>query len=134
MTKPLALVIEDNPANRDLARYLLESHGFECELAADGAAALKAAQTRRPDIVLCDLQLPDLDGFEILRALRAMLTMKGVPVVAVTAYAMVGDRERVLGAGFDGYIAKPLDPAKFVAQVCGFLGLAPGSLQGGPSQ
>jgi CheY-like chemotaxis protein len=125
MNGPLVLIIEDNADNRDLARYLLESHGFVCDVAVDGASALRAAQARNPHIVLCDLQLPDIDGFEILRAFRAMPAMRGVPVVAVTAYAMVGDRERVLGAGFDGYIAKPLDPVKFVSQVAAFLGLPP---------
>jgi CheY-like chemotaxis protein len=123
MNTPLVLLVEDNAANLELVRYLLESHGFACEAAVDGASALRAAQARRPDLVLCDLQLPDVDGFEVLRGLRAMPALQGLRVIAVTAYAMVGDRERILGAGFDGYIAKPLDPARFVGQVSGFLGI-----------
>ncbi|MES2634620.1 MAG: response regulator [Pseudomonadota bacterium] len=121
MTAHHILIIEDNSANLELAQYLLETHGFTCESAMDGASALRCASARVPDLVLCDLQLPDIDGFEVLRSLRAMPSMQDVPVVAVTAYAMVGDRERVLGAGFDGYIAKPLDPTKFVGQVTAFL-------------
>ena len=125
MTKPRVLLVEDNAANLELVRYLLEAHGFECEAATNGARALQAARERTPAIVLCDLQMPDMDGFEVLRTIRDMPTMNGVPVIAVTAYAMVGDKERVLSAGFDGYIAKPIDPARFAGQVAAFLGLPP---------
>jgi CheY-like chemotaxis protein len=117
------LLIEDNQANMDLARYLLEAHGFVCEEAFDGEAGVRAARERRPDLVICDLQLPDIDGFEVLRQLRVDVGLSGVPIVAVTAYAMVGDRDRILAAGFDGYIAKPLDPQRFVAQLAGFLNI-----------
>ena len=123
MSRPMVVLIEDNAPNLELVRYLLTAHGFECVPATDGPAALKTVRQRRPDIVLCDLQMPGMDGFEVLRALRALPHMTGVPVIEVTAYAMVGDRERILGAGFDGYIAKPLDPGRFVGQVAGFLGL-----------
>jgi CheY-like chemotaxis protein len=120
--KARVLLIEDNAANMDLARYLLEAHGFACEEARDGSAALEAARHRRPDLVLCDMQLPDMDGFELLRALRADPALAGLPVVAVTAFAMLGDRERILAAGFDGYLAKPLEPRQFGAQVAAYLG------------
>ncbi|ROZ68575.1 response regulator [Ramlibacter sp. WS9] len=115
------LLIEDNAANMDLARYILEAHGFACHEARDGETGVKAARERRPDLVLCDLRLPGIDGFGVLRALRADVAMAGVPIVALTAYAMVGDRDRVLSAGFDGYLAKPLDPQRFAHQVAGFL-------------
>jgi CheY-like chemotaxis protein len=118
------LLIEDNPANMDLARYLLQAHGFTCVEAADGETALRLAREQRPDLVVCDLQLPCLDGFGVLRGLRALPGLAGVPVVALTAYAMVGDRDRVLAAGFDGYIAKPFDPQKFVPQLAAVLGIA----------
>ncbi len=121
--KPRVLLIEDNIPNRDLARYLLEASGYACDEAHDGESALQMAQTSRPDLVICDLQLPGIDGFEVLRGLRAQPAMAGVPVIAVTAYAMVGDRERILGAGFDGYIGKPIDPQRFVAEIAGYMRL-----------
>ncbi|MES2939239.1 MAG: response regulator [Pseudomonadota bacterium] len=117
------LLIEDNAANMDLARYLLQAYGFTCIEAADGEAGLRLAQAQRPDLVVCDLQLPGLDGFGVLRGLRALPGFAGIPVIALTAYAMVGDRDRVLAAGFDGYIAKPFDPQRFVPQLAGFLGI-----------
>ncbi|HSV45174.1 MAG TPA: response regulator [Ramlibacter sp.] len=119
--KPRVLLIEDNPASMELGRYLLEAHGFECIAAFDGLTGLRQAAASRPDLVLCDLQLPDVDGFEVLRRLRGDATLAAVPVVAITAFAMVGDRDRVLAAGFDGYLAKPVDPQRFAAQVRGFL-------------
>ncbi len=119
------LLIEDNAANMELARYLLEAYGFACVAAEDGAAAIAAAAAQAPELVLCDLQLPDMDGFEVLRHLRTMEAMRGVPVVALTALAMLGDRERVLAAGFDGYLSKPLDPQAFAGQVAAFLGKEP---------
>ena len=120
---PRVLLIEDNRPNRDLVRYLLEAHGFLCEEAVDGEAGVQQAFASRPDIVICDLQLPGIDGFEVLRRLRAEPGLAGVPVVAVTAYAMVGDRERILAAGFDGYVAKPIDPQRFVGEIASFLRL-----------
>lgn len=119
--KPRVLLIEDNIPNRDLARYLLEASGYACDEAHDGESALQIAQTSRPDLVICDLQLPGIDGFEVLRGLRAQPAMAGVPVVAVTAYAMVGDRERILAAGFDGYIGKPIDPQRFVVEIASYI-------------
>lgn len=119
--KPRILLIEDNRPNRDLARYLLEAHGMACEEAVDGESGLVLARSGRPDLVICDLQLPGIDGFEVLRGIRSEASLAGVPVIAVTAYAMVGDRERILGAGFDGYISKPLDPQGFVGQIASYL-------------
>jgi CheY-like chemotaxis protein/signal transduction histidine kinase len=115
------LIIEDNPDNMELARYLLEAHGYECVPATDGESGVQRARECKPDLVICDLQLPGMDGFQVLRELRGDASLHNMPVVAVTAYAMVGDRERVLAAGFDGYISKPLDPERFVGQVAGFL-------------
>src|SRR5690349_17152086 len=96
------LLIEDNRANMELARYLLEAAGFECEGAFDGEAGLQAAHRSPPQLIICDLQLPGIDGFEVMRRLRNNPDLAGIPIVAVTAYAMVGDRDRVLAAGFDG--------------------------------
>jgi CheY-like chemotaxis protein/signal transduction histidine kinase len=119
--KQRILVIEDNQANMDLVRYLLEASGYECVGAVDGPDALRSCETAHPDLVICDLQLPGMDGFAVLQRLRERPGMATVPIVAVTAYAMVGDRERILAAGFDGYIAKPLDPEAFGPQIAGFL-------------
>jgi CheY-like chemotaxis protein len=127
------LVIEDNRANMDLAVYLLTAYGFACTQASDGEAGVLAAARESPDAIVCDLQLPGIDGFEVLRQLRVLPGMEGVPVIALTAYAMVGDRERVLAAGFDGYIAKPFDPQKFVPQLVEVLGIPmPMMVQRGP--
>lgn len=118
------LVIEDNPANMELVRYILHKFGYEVDAAIDGESGVQMAQAYTPGLVICDLQLPGMDGFEVVRKLKAMPQLRQVPVLAVTAYAMVGDRERVLAAGFDGYIAKPIDPQYFVQQVAAVLGAA----------
>lgn len=115
------LTVEDTGHNLDLMTYLLEACGHEVLPARTGAAGLARALADRPDLVVLDLQLPDIDGFQVLTALRADPSTAGLPVVAVTAYAMVGDRDHVLAAGFDGYLAKPIDPATFVRSIDAFL-------------
>lgn len=111
------LLIEDNPANLALLRYLLEHGGHRVSCAADGREGLAAALAEPPDLVLCDLQMPALDGYEVLAALRASPSTARLPVVAVTAFSMSDDRRRVESAGFDGYLTKPIEPEQFVAQV-----------------
>lgn len=115
------LVIEDNPANLDLIAYLLGVHGYTVLTAVDGTAGLAAARQQRPDLIVCDVQLPGLSGFEVARHLKDDPALGAIPLVAVTAFAMVGDRDRVLAAGFDGYIAKPIDPETFVPRVAIYL-------------
>jgi len=115
------LVIEDNPANMELMTYLLRAFGYQPMMARDGAEGLEAALREKPDIVLCDIQLPKMDGYDVVRRLKQDMGFSGIPVVAVTALAMVGDRERVLSAGFDGYIGKPITPETFVKQVEAFV-------------
>jgi len=112
-----ALLIEDNEQNRYLATFLLERHGFEVHAAADGPTGIEMARDLRPDVILLDIQLPSMDGYEVARALRRIDDLAGTPIVAVTSYAMVGDREKCLEAGCTGYIEKPIDPDTFVAQV-----------------
>jgi two-component system cell cycle response regulator len=112
------LVIEDNPANLELMLYLLRAYGFEATGCQTGADGMEKAQTCDFDLILCDIQLPDIDGVEIARALKLD---RRPPLVAVTALAMIGDRDRLLAAGFDGYISKPIDPKAFVETVKGFL-------------
>ena len=115
------LVIEDNPANMELARYVLEAFGYTVSAAVNGEIGLELAGAEPPDLVICDLQLPGIDGIEVAKRLKAQPALARVPLIAVTAYAMVGDRERVLAAGFDGYISKPIDPQTFVPQIAAFL-------------
>jgi len=115
------LVIEDNPANRELMVYLLKAFGHFPLEASDGLNGLKRVRLEVPDLILCDLQLPGIDGYEVARQVKNDLSLNLIPLVAVTAYAMAGDREAVLAAGFDGYIAKPITPELFVGQVEAFL-------------
>jgi two-component system cell cycle response regulator len=117
------LVIEDNPANMELMVYLLKAFGHTPVEATTGEIGLTLAHDRTPDLILCDLQLPlpGMDGFEIARQAKADAGLAAIPLIAVTAYAMVGDRERVMAARFDGYIAKPITPETFVGQMEEFL-------------
>jgi CheY-like chemotaxis protein len=115
------LVIEDNPTNLELMTYLLNAFGHTTFAASDGEAGVETALRTRPDLILCDLALPKLDGYGVARRLKADLSFDGVPLVAVTASAMVGDRDKVIGTGFDGYITKPITPETFVAEVESYL-------------
>ena len=111
------LVIEDNEQNLYLMRFLLEKNGFTVLGVTDGARAVAVALEWRPRAILLDIQLPGMDGHAVARALRSHPTLAEVPVIAVTSYAMVGDRERSLDAGCIGYIEKPIDPATFVSEM-----------------
>lgn len=122
------LVIEDNQANLELMTYLLKAFGYDPLTAMQGDAGLAVARREKPDLIICDIQMPGMDGYAVARAIKAEADLASIPLVAVTAYAMVGDREKVLAAGFDGYLSKPLDPQTFVSTVEGFL---PGGLRAG---
>jgi two-component system cell cycle response regulator len=113
------LIIEDNEANMELMAYLLQAFGHVVQEAMEGKAGLELAMQGSFDLILCDLQMPGMDGYEVMR--RIKLDLSAVPMVAVTAYAMVGDRDRVLAAGFDGYIAKPINPETFAGEIEEFL-------------
>jgi len=115
------LIVEDNEANLNLVRYLLEHRGYAIVTAVDGNAGVKMARAHHPDLILCDLQMPGLDGFGVLRELREDPELRNVVMIAVTALSMPGDRDSVLAAGFDGYLAKPIDPETFVTDVEAFL-------------
>jgi two-component system cell cycle response regulator len=115
------LVIEDNPDNLELMTYLLKAFGHVPWTACDGDAGIALAREQKPDLIVCDIQLPGMDGYDVARRIKADTTLSGVPLVAVTALAMVGDRDKVLAAGFDGYIPKPIDPEIFVQNVERFL-------------
>ena len=115
------LLIEDNPDNLDLMSYLLTAYGHEVTTAEDGESGIAAALASRPDLVACDIHLPGVDGYGVAKALKDDPSFAAIPVVAVTALAMVGDRERILAAGFDGYITKPIDPQRVVGEIDAFL-------------
>lgn len=115
------LIIEDNPGNLELMTYLLRAFGHEPMVIQDGQDALEMARLEKPDMIVCDIQLPTLDGYAVARNLKANPATREIPLVAVTALAMVGDRDKVLSAGFDGYISKPIEPESFVLQVESFL-------------
>jgi len=111
------LVIEDNENNMELITFILNSNGHETLRAINGTMGLEMARQEKPDLVLLDIQLPDISGTEVLRRLRRHEETATIPVVAVTSYAMAGDRERLLEAGCDGYIEKPIDPMRFMQQI-----------------
>lgn len=115
------LVIEDNVDNLELMVYLLRGFGHTTATLEDGASAREVVQAQRPDVIICDIQLPTVDGLQVVRDLKTDPSICEIPVLAVTAYAMVGDRDRLLAAGFDGYIPKPIEPERFVDQVQEFL-------------
>jgi two-component system cell cycle response regulator DivK len=111
------LLIEDNAQNRYLATFLLERNGYRVVAAVDGPEGIRKALELLPDLILLDIQLPAMDGYAVARALRALPALQQTPIVAVTSYAMVGDREKSLGAGCNGYIEKPINPDTFVAEI-----------------
>ena len=121
MSGELILIVEDNEKNRKLARDVLQYHGYrtiEAETAEDG---IRLAQESVPALILMDIQLPVLDGYEATRRIREDPELASVPVIAVTSYAMVGDRERALQAGCTAYVEKPIQPEQFIAEIKKYL-------------
>ncbi|MEY4580433.1 MAG: hypothetical protein RL701_5136 [Pseudomonadota bacterium] len=116
MDRPI-LLIEDNEQNRYLLTFLLEQHGYSVLSASDGVGGIEAARVSLPSLILLDIQLPMMDGYAVARALRKNLALRDTPIVAVTSYAMSGDREKALESGCTGYIEKPINPATFVAEI-----------------
>ena len=119
------LVVEDNPANMTLATFLLQSAGHTVLSARDAETGLAIARVDQPDLVLMDIQLPGMDGLEATALLKSDPTTRGIPVIALTALAMKGDEQRILAAGCDGYIAKPLAYKEFLATISAQLVRAP---------
>jgi len=111
------LVIEDNEQNLYLVRFILERSGYEVFAARDGRSGIEKAAELKPDLILLDIQLPVMDGYTVARNLRLNADLAGTPIVAVTSYAMLGDREKAMEAGCNGYIEKPIDPETFLAKV-----------------
>ena len=115
------LVVDDNPTNMKLVSYILSARGYEVRTAADAQQALAMVETFQPRLILMDLQLPGMDGFEATRRLKADPRTRDIVVVALTAYAMKGDEEKARAAGCDGYISKPIDTRGISGQIAGFL-------------
>lgn len=123
--KHTILVIEDNEQNLYLTTFLLEQHGFKVIAARNGPEGIALAGRVQPDLILLDIQIPQMDGYAVARKLRQNPAMKDVPIVAVTSYAMVGDRERTLKAGCTGYIEKPINPDTFNDEIDKYLTARP---------
>jgi len=121
------LLIEDNEQNRYLLTFLLEQNGYSVRAFADGVSGIEAAAALLPALILLDIQLPTMDGYAVARALRRNDALRAIPIVAVTSYAMPGDREKALEAGCTGYIEKPINPDTFVAEMELVLSRASGS-------
>lgn len=109
------LVVEDDEASRHLLKYLLAARGYAVVEAEDGMVGIRKALSESPDLVLCDLQMPVMNGYQVARYLLADAGWARAPLVAVTAFSMAGDREKALAAGFDDHLTKPIDPVAFVA-------------------
>ncbi len=119
------LIVEDDPPTRELMAWLLREAGHTVGEAGDGAQGLQLALDERPDLVVCDLRLPSMDGYAVARALKRDPGCAAIPLLAVSSLRPEQDRERVLAAGFDGYVCKPIEPASFVAEVEAFLPAPP---------
>ena len=111
------LVIEDNETNLYLMRTILQKLGFQVIEAQDGASGVELARDEKPDLILMDIQLPVMDGFEATKKIRTIKEMKNIPIIAITSYAMVGDKERILNAGCTAYIEKPIEPRSFIEEL-----------------
>ena len=119
----LILHVEDNFENRILVRRLLLSEGYRILEAENAGKALELLKTNRPDLILMDINMPDMDGYTLTNEIKMLPNTRGIPVVAITANVMKGDREKTLSAGCDGYIEKPIDVDNFLTQVAHFLAL-----------
>ena len=117
MNAPRVLIVDDNAINVELVTFVLDAGGFEVASAADADRALARIRAAAPDLILMDIQMPGMDGLELTRRLKADPSTRHVVVVAFTAYAMKGDEARMRAAGCDGYLSKPIDVARFAAQV-----------------
>jgi two-component system cell cycle response regulator DivK len=116
------LVIEDTPDNRRIIRLVMERAGYEVVEAVNGAEGIEMARSTRPDLILMDIQLPVIDGYEATRRLKADPDLKAIPVIAVTSYALSGDEAKTRAAGCDGYMAKPFSPKALLQLVQSFIG------------
>jgi len=122
MAEKKTLLVEDNPVNRRLAVFLLRSQGYEVREATTAQEALEMLEKERADLIVMDIQLPGMDGLEVTRRIKAQPATADIPVIAVTSYAMKGDREKALAAGCVGYVTKPIDKNIFMQEIAARLG------------
>ena len=122
MNEKTILLVEDNEVNRRLAGFLLRSHGYQVREATTAAAAFEMVDKERPDLIVMDIQLPGMDGLEITKKLKEQPATADIPVIAVTSYAMKGDREKAFAAGCAGYVTKPIDKNIFIKEVAAHVG------------
>jgi two-component system, cell cycle response regulator DivK len=115
--KQKILIIEDNEQNMYMLTYLLESNNYEVFQSFNGPAGIILAGKNHPDVILLDIQLPEMDGYSVARELRKIKELSLIPIIAVTSYAMTGDKEKAIEAGATGYIEKPIDPDTFISQM-----------------
>jgi CheY-like chemotaxis protein len=116
------LLVEDNEVNRRLAGFLLRSHGYQVREATTALAAFEIIEKERPDLIVMDIQLPGMDGLEATRKIKEQPATADIPIIAVTSYAMKGDREKALAAGCAGYVTKPIDKNTFIQEVAAHVG------------
>jgi two-component system cell cycle response regulator DivK len=122
MAKPRILIVEDDDDTQGMVRFLLEYKGYEVLLAKDGKQGLEVANREKPDLILLDLAMPEMDGWSVAHKLKGDPATKAIPVIAVTAYTMSSDRRMALSAGCDGFIGKPMNVPEFIAEIEKFLG------------
>jgi two-component system, cell cycle response regulator DivK len=115
--KQKILIIEDNEQNMYMLTYLLESNNYEVHQSSGGIEGIALAKKTKPDAILLDIQLPEMDGYAVARELGTIKELTGIPIIAVTSYAMTGDKEKAFEAGATGYIEKPIDPDTFISQL-----------------
>ena len=115
------LIIEDNEDNLYLTRYILEKNKLKVITATTGYQGLELARSQPPDMILMDIQLPDINGMEVTRIMRADKVLDRIPIIAITSYAMAGDRQKALDAGCDGYIEKPINPETFLEAIMKYM-------------
>jgi CheY-like chemotaxis protein len=118
---PKILLVEDDEENRDALSRRLERRGYEVIMATDGKRGIDLAESEAPDVILLDMSLPEIDGWEVARTLKNSETTRKIPIIALTAHAMSGDREKAIGAGCDDYHTKPAELTKLLAQIQGIL-------------
>lgn len=121
MSTARILAIEDNKQNIELVDYVLRAHGYVSLLASDGRQGIRIARAQRPDLILLDIRMPEMDGFAVIEAIRGDPALRTTPTVAVAASVMLGDRERIATAGFDGYLRKSIEPETFIGEIERFL-------------
>lgn len=121
MAKPRILIVEDNPDNLELVSFLIQRAGFEALQASNGVQGVAVARQYKPDLVLLDLAMPDMDGWTMARTLKSDPATKSIPLVALTAFSLPGDRRRALEAGCDGYLTKPIHVATFIKEISAYI-------------